>query len=276
RLERRSDRMSYRDIQVYFSHFARDAAGIAGLTVSYDVEAAFPLDNLIDDRQTTKMKFDSAESDHWIDIDMGAGFDGLIDTIIIPAGHSLDGIDLDLLGDTTHAPTTSRASFTPSGDGIIKETVSDEDTVFRYWRLEFDTLGAHELHGVILTFKKTFTVGFDMPGADDSPVNSFQRFEQPSGITPTLNLGLPRRKMTQDFKHALAGTDLATMEEWIAIGMHRPAYIDPPSFSATPDVDDPATLFYFATDPRRAWGTAVPNTETEKKFFTLDLIESVG
>lgn len=268
--------MSYRAFQVYYNHYARDDAGIAGLSSNNAVETEFPLDHLIDDRQTTKMKFASVESDHFIDIDMGAGFTGRIDTIIIPAGHSLDGIDIDLLGDTTFAPTTERAGFTPSGTGIIKEDVDDGGATRRYWRLEFDTSGAHEIHGLILTLKKTLTVGFVMPDAPDGLRHNFRRLVQPSGISPTIQTGAPQRVMDFQFQNALRTTDLATMEDWIATpGMIRPFYIDPPSFSATPDTDDPAILCKFDVDPLSRWGVAVPNTETEKKKFELRLIESL-
>ncbi len=272
--------MSYRKFQVYYNHFARDAAGLAGLSInaSYAVESEFPLDHLIDDRQTTKTKFSTPETDHYIDIDMGVGFTGRIDTIIIPAGHSLDSVAIDLLGDTTFAPTTSRATFTPSGTGIIKEDVNDGGATRRYWRLEFNTNGQHEIHGLILTLVKTFTVGFVLKGSEDFPQHNFLRLNQSSGISPTIQKGLPQRVMALPFENALRTTDLATMEDWIATaGMHRPFYIDPPSFSATPDTDDPAILFKFdGGDPLSAWGTTVPNREVEKKTFQLRLIESVG
>ena len=268
--------MSYRAVQVYPHHFARDDAGIAGITSNNAVDTDFPLHNLIDDRQTTRMKFNASAADHYIDIDMGSAFTGKPDTLIIPVGHSLNGIACDLLGDTTPTPTTSRASFTPSGTGIIKETVTGTGAARRYWRLKFNTSGTHVLPGLILAVKGTFTAGFVMVGAPDFPQHSFIRFEQPSGISPTLKTGVDRRVMSLPFNHALDGADLTTMEDWIATdGMRHPFYIDPPSFSGTPDASDPAIAMKFAEDPESAWGTKVPNTESEKKSFTLDLIESV-
>ena len=267
--------MSFRNIRVFYNHYARDNAGIAGITSNNAVETEFPLDHLIDDRQTRKMKFASVEADHFIDIDMGADFTGLTDFLIIPAGHSLDSVACVLRGDTTFPPTNSRASFTPGDSGIIKEAVSDSGTTKRYWRLEFGN-GQHELHELILTLVKTLSFGFDMPDAPDNFRSAFTRLEQTSGITPTIKKGIQRRVATLPFRHALESTDLATAKDWAATSeMHRVFYVDTPSFSGTPDVDDPALAFKFEADPERAWGTAVPNKETEKFFYTFEIIQSV-
>lgn len=267
--------MSFRNIRIFYKHYPRDEAGISGITSNNTVETDFPLENLIDDRQTTKMKFASVEADHFIDIDMGASFTGLTDRLMIPAGHSLDGIACVLRGDTFTPPTTSRRNFTPSGSGIIKEVVSDSETTKRHWRLEFGS-GAHEIHGLILTLVKSFNVGFNMPDAEEGFIDNFRRLQQPSGISPTIQTGARQRIMDFPFERALETTDLATMEDWIAtVGMHRPFYVDPPSFSAIPNTDDPSILCKFRESPVSRWGVAVPNTETEKKKFTLRLIESL-
>ena len=268
--------MSYRGIQVYYSHFIRDFAGIAGLSSLNAVDSDFPLDNLIDDRQTRQFKFDQSQSNHYVDIDMGSTFADFVDTIIIPAGHTLSGVACDLLGDTTHPPTNSRATFNHGDTTIIKETVSDAGTSYRYWRLHFNTNGAHAMAQIVLSFKKVFDNGFVMVGARDSFVHSFNRFEQPSGVSVTLKTGLRRRVSSLPFKHPVETTDLTIAKAWASTcEMQRPFYIDRPSFSATPNIDDPTLHFKFATDPDEAWGTKVPNSEVEKKAFTFDLIESV-
>ena len=269
--------MSWRNIQAYYENFTRDEAGIAGLSSNNSVESAYPLDALIDNRWTTKMKFAAAAADHYIDIDLGADHSDTIGELIIPAGHSLDGIAMDLLADTTHPPTTSKDSWTQSGSGVIKRSFTAEAK--RYYRLEMDTNGAHEFHQLILTNQKTFTAGPNWPKAPNRYRHSYIRFELPSGITPTLQTGTRRRVLQVDFPlvdDQDATNDLATLRAWIeAVGMHHPFWIDPPSFSATPDADDPATPFKFDDEPDSEWGLIVPLNGIDAQAFTLPLIESV-
>lgn len=267
--------MSFQAIHVFYFHFGRDVAGIAGLSSNPGnaVDSDHPLDFLIDDRTTTKMKFATAETDHYIDFDFGADHAEGIDSIIIPVGHSLDGIALDLLAENSFPPTESQVTNTPSGDGVIRLAFSE--VTRRYWRLEMNTIGAHELPQIILSRLTQFDAGPNMRRALDSFRHSFQRFEQPSGITPTIEQGVRRRLMEIIFER-VQGEDLSNIEEWIETsGMHRVFWINPWSFAANPAVTDPTTPFKFEDEPEALMGVAVPNTEVETKKFTLNLIESV-
>lgn len=267
--------MSFRQIRVYYFNFVRDGTGISGLVSNNTVDPGFPLDFLIDNRNTTKMKFASAESDHWINIDLGSGHTESVNHLIIPAGHNLNGEDIDLFSGASPSPTTpTRISgpVTIATDGVI--SISFSGQTHRYWRLDFQTSGAHELPQFILSQQYTFDAGPNMRRAEDSFRHSFQRFEQPSGITPTLERGVRRRIMEVIFER-VQGDDLAAIEEWIAtVGMHHPFWIDPWSFSATPDADDPTAPFKFDDQPEALMGVAVPNTEIETKRYELPLIQS--
>jgi hypothetical protein len=225
------------------------------------------------------MKFASAEVDHYIQIDLGAGHSDTIGILIIPAGHNLDGVDVELVSGPTSSPATERVpEFSQSGDGVIRKSFGGAGD--RYWRLNLGTSGAHEFHQLILTNRAAFTTGYDMRQARDSFRHSFIRFDQPSGISPTLEQGVRRRIMEIPFAQvddSDATTDLAMLKDWVAkVGMHHPFWIDPPSFAGAPDTADPVTPFKFAEpEPDSAYGVTVPHTETEKKSFTLQLIESV-
>lgn len=268
--------MSFRGIQVYSEHYARGAAKISGITSENAVDADAPFDFLIDDRTTTLFRFTDAETDHALYFDMGASFTGKIDTLIIPAGHNLDGVDIDVKADATTLPTTSRGSWTQSGNGVIKETLTDSGTSFRYWTIEFNTEGVHTLSQVIFALQKTFSSLNKVRDEDDFPQHAFTRFEQPSGITPTIQNGIPRRVINNVFEHALSGTNLATANNWINdVGMHRPFWMDPQSTSATPDADDPVTPFKFVNDPRRRWGPGAPARGVDRKIFDFNMIQSV-
>ena len=267
--------MSFRGIQVYSDHPVRDSAKISGLSSNNAVEADAPLARLIDDRQTTLMQFSTAETDHHIDIDMGAGFTGQPDTIIIPAGHSLDGIVTGLWADTFTPPTTFRTGATPSGDGVIKIEFTPGGP-WRYWRVTFATLGAHALGGIILATKKTFTSFNKVRDEDDFLQHSYTELARPSGVAPRVQNGIPRRVLNPVFEHALSGANLVTANSWVDdVGMHRPFWMDPQSTSATPDVDDPVLQFKFVNDPRRRWGAGGASRGVDRKTFDFRMIQSV-
>lgn len=262
--------MSYRALQVYPENFVRDLAGIAGIVSDNAVDSDHPLDNLIDDRPSTKMKFAAALANHFIDIDLGE--DTSIDTLIIPSGHSFGGVTVSLDSGSAHPPVTTTRPFAATA-GLIKQGFAASD--HQFWRLSVATSGVWEIPEIILTNVKTFTAGPVMEGEVDSFEHPFIRFTQPSGVSPTLSLGPRRRVIDLDYRR-MQGTDLTIIEAWIETsGMHKAFWVTPPSFSATPDTDDPAIDCRFDEQPQSRWGVAVPNTEVEKKSFIIRIIENI-
>jgi len=256
---------------VYIFNGARDLAGIANITSFNPVLASNPLEFLIDDRRTTNVKFATAETDHFIDVDLlGNTF---VDHLIIPEGHTLNGIACRLLHGTSFPPaSTALSTFTPTSDAAISLNFPIKNS--RFWRFHMDTIGAHELPGLWITFETLFTQGFDIVGATDSFVSAFKRFEQPSGISPTLKTGARRQIIEMEYSRALAGGDLANMDLWIAqVGMDKVFYFRPSHFhSGTPIDPIPAK---FLEDPLRQWGNQVPARDVDRKTFRLSVIESL-
>lgn len=222
------------------------------------------------------MKWSTSVANQYVEADLGASREA--DTLIIPQGHGMLSTSIEVLADDTSPPTTVRHSFTTeSSDKTVKENFGSE--TWRYWRLKIVTAGAHKITQFILTIKDVISVGHVMGGAVDAFKYNFTRFEQQSGISPTLENAPRQRIMTLDFEHSLnnvSSNDLLTMEAWIKESrMNHPFWIDPPSFSATPDTSDRVTAFKFASPPEVRMATSSPINEVERKTFKLELIESL-
>jgi hypothetical protein len=265
--------MSWRSLRFHHFHYARDEAKLVGLSSNNAVNALHPLERLIDNRASVSFKYNTSAADHWVDIDLGASHTRTVNSLIIPAGHNLDSVDCELLSGAASPAATPRASFTPSGTGVIREDV--EETTDRHWRFKQTTSGTHEFHQLILTSIGELDRGMVMSGAGDGPRYNFLRFEQPTGISPTLELAPPRRVIEVNFR-SLQSSDLTTVKSLIdTVGMHHPFYIDPPSFAADPDADDPAIWMKFDTQPDPKYANSVPNNGTEKRDYDLVIIENV-
>lgn len=265
--------MSWRSLRFHHFNHTRDSAKLVGLSSNNAVDPLHPLERLIDNRASVSFKYNTSAADHWIDVDLGAGFTSAVNSLIIPAGHNLDGIDCELLSGASEPAAVSRATFTPSGTGVIREDV--EVSTHRYWRFKQTDNGTHEFHQLILTFIAELSRGLVMSGAEDGFSHNFLRFEQPTGISPTLELAPSRRVIQADFRSAQS-TDLDRLKSVVEVcGMHHPFYIDPPSFSATPDVTDPAIWVKFSTEPASKYANSVPNNGTEKRDVEFRLIENV-
>ena len=129
------------------------------------------------------------------------------------------------------------------------------------------------------------TVSFDGSGTPgpvlvdsrDTYQHNYLRFETSSGQSPTLQLGSRQRVVTAEWERALSGSDLTAMDAFLAnVEMHRPFWVDLPSFSTPPETDEPVLWMKFQDEPERRFATQVPSAGTERRKFTLELIEHLG
>ncbi len=66
------------------------------------------------------------------------------------------------------------------------------------------------------------------------------------------------------------------MEALIAdVGMAKPFWLDPASFSTPPETDEPVLWVKFAQPPRSEQGDTVPGSGVRNKHFRLSMIESL-
>lgn len=272
--------MPYRAPRYSHLHAAQDV-GVAAIDLDGDTAlSGFPIDNLVDDRQGTIMKLDTAVAGLNIDIDLGVGFVTGINRLLIPPNHNIDAItivDDDNAGFAT--PATLHALDTGPTPGALID-IDPFDTGASTQRFIRITLGTgskqYFLPQIFLTKVVTLVVGPNLRRAIDQQVDNFARQIQPSGLSPTVQLGPQQRVVEYLYEAPIEGADLTAMEALIkAVGVVRPFYLDPASFSATPAVDDPAQFSKFVTMPDGIFAVDVASIGTRQKAFALSIIESI-
>lgn len=275
--------MAYRAPRYSYVHAARDV-GASAITVSDTAHADFPKDNLIDDRNQTLFKWSAAVTNPSIVIDLGSGFVTGLSRLIIPADHNIESIYIEQ--DTTSgfaSPTALHASSGTPDTTPTPGTLYDSGT--------FDTANSSEqfirvnivgsstqyyLAQLFLTKTLTLTVGPDLSGSADHYRANVTRLEQNTGMLPTIQHGPQQRMIDYVYPAALSSTDLSAMEAFLAsVGMARPFYVDPASFSTPPETDEPALCMKLLTMPRVTNAVDVPFSGVRRKVFNLQLIESV-
>jgi hypothetical protein len=266
--------MAYRAPRYSYVHAARDVGVDAITPGGSSADTDYPIDNLIDDRASTLFKFSSA-SGGALDVDLGSGFDTGIDRVIVPANHNLTLMRVwqdDNAGFEHPTPLAAVAEQTP---GTIIDYTFTANTE-RY--LRFSISGSPtvwELSQLVYTKTETLTVGPDLANSPDGYRANVTRLIQNTGLTPTVLHGPQQRVMEYSYA-PIEGTDLTTMEALIAtVGMDKPFWVDPASFSATPAADDPPIWMKFDDMPESRHTVLVPMSNAESKAFSLRLIESL-
>ena len=267
--------MAYRAPRYSHVHAAREV-GVAAITLTVGTaHADFPIANMIDDRAQTLFKFAGSVSTPTIIVDLGVSFDTGINRIIIPAGHNATTVRV---GQDTAVDIPS-ISYLCANTNISGGEVASIDLTpssERFLVLVFSATGQFYIPQLIYT--KTVTLGRG-PNIADSPDGfkaNFTRLEQSTGQSPTIQHGPQQRVIEYPYESPLSGTDLAKMEALIAdVGMLRPFWVDPHSFAADPDADDPPIWMKFAEMPPSRNSTLVPMVNAESKVFPVSLIESL-
>jgi hypothetical protein len=265
--------MAYRAPRYSYIHAARDV-GADAITVSHTAHADFPVDNLVDDRASTLFKWSTSVATPTIDIDLGDGFVTGLDRLIIPANHNIT--NLRMWEDTASNYATKTAldvgtTITPGTLAAIDLTA----TTKRYLRIAISGTLQFQLPQIVFTEIKTLTVGPDLANSADGYRANVTRLNQNTGLLPSILHGPQQRVMEYDYA-PIEGTDLTAMEALIAtVGMSKPFFVDPASFSATPAADDPPIWMKFDDMPESRHTVLVPMSNAESKAFSLRLIESL-
>ena len=277
--------MAYRVPRYSHVHAARDV-GAAGISLDGDsAHADFPIDNLIDDRAGTIFKFSASVVNPNIEIDLGASFaaDGLsgLSRLIIPRNHNIEEIGVfdddaaDFVGKTTlHATDSSVVA----GQQIDIEFDTANSTQ-RFIQLAIVGTAQFFLPQIFLTkiiFDSPTSPGPTLQRSPDGKRANFARQNQPTGQSPTVQLGPQQRLIEYDYENPLEGADLTAMEALVdSVGMDRPFYVDPASFSTPPETDEPVLWMKFEEMPSPNYSVLVPMSGTRSKNYTLRLIESL-
>ena len=270
--------MAFRAPRFSYKHAFRDAAiGNASLGTG-SADADFPLVNAFDDRNTLKFALSSAGALE-LELDLGSdwqtsGLDGF-DRAIVPAGHNLDQTTLIQRDNNAgFSSPTNIGSISPV-DGVMIDEVLTASTEQYIRMLVSDTLTAWELHECVLTNTMTLTRGPDMRNSVDEMRFNFTRLVQPQGPSPTISNGANQRYMELEYRD-IQGADLIAMEAFVDwVGMVKNFYVDPVSFSATPETDDPPILMKFDQPVIVNHESTVPAAGVESKHYRLFLIESL-
>ena len=271
--------MTWQGFQYAFLHAARDA-GAAAITTNNAFTTAGPKDFLIDDRAGALCIFSTAETDHYIQIDRGAGTLEEIARLIIPEGHNLDTetvrVRTDTAVDFSADPTEILVETAISGTGIIDEAMAggtEAQRKYRYVRVDFPNAGAitPEIPELILTRTRTTDRGPEK-GWDDYLVHNTQDFPLRSGAVASLSDGADRQFYGLDYRDVKLAADLLVFSDLIATcGTSKPFYVDKP-FTG----EDPVWV-KLTEDSRQTQDEAVPAaTDAPMKHIRLSMLEHLA
>lgn len=267
--------MAFRAPRFSFEHIFR-TAGAGAMTASHAVDADFPLDNLIDDRNGTLFKFAASQTDPYVQVDLGAAPTAHT-RIIIPRNHNIEEIvafDDDNAGFSS--PRTILTQTTTIDAGVQFDALLNLSLVQQFVRVQFIGTALFSLPQIVIAKILAPTVGPNLAEARDEFRANISRQRQPSGQSPTVQLGPQQRFIRYQYEPPITGADLTGIEEMIAaVGMSRPFYVDPASFSTPPELDEPVLAMKFDQMPDSRNSIVVPHTEARSKTFELDLIESL-
>jgi hypothetical protein len=251
--------------------------GASAITLSHSAHADFPIDNLIDDRAGTLFKFAATQEDPYIGIDLGSGFVTGLVRLIIPANHNIEKVQVyqdDDAGFPSPYSLSALHTATPGTqiDLSLSEPTSARHILVRFWNT---STTQHFLSQLVLTKIETLTVGPDLANSADGYRANVTRLIQNTGLMPSILHGPQQRVMEYSYA-PIEGDDLTAMEALIAtVGMDKPFWVDPASFSATPAADDPPIWMKFDDMPESRHTVLVPMSNAESKAFSLRLIESL-
>ena len=257
------------------------------ITLSHAENPDFPEANLVDDRAGTLFKFLSSQTDPFIDLNLGPSHGGPIqdtdgiDRLIIPANHNISALYVeqdtvanfaspDPLHATSGSPDTSPVPGTLID--IEFDTKSSDEQYIRVGIIGTDT---YQIPQLILTKVATFTAGPDLADSRDEKVANVARQIQPTGLSPTVQLGPDQRVIEYEYP-LIEDADLTAMELLINdVGMSFPFWVDPASFSTPPEDDEPVLWMKFASMPNSSNTVLVPSSQSRSKSFSMRLIESL-
>jgi hypothetical protein len=250
-------------------------AGLSGVSAANAFTTAGPKDFLLDDRAGSLTVFATSESDHYVQIDRGAGTLEAIDRLWIPSGHNFAGADIRvrsaISSDMITGVTTELAAVAAPA-GALDFALSS--TTKRYVRLDWpNDTGAWEFGELILTRIRTTTDG-PLQGWRDYPQHNRVEFEKESGASATLAMGADRRVLEIDYR---ATNDSLFAEMMADVGTFKPLLIDPPYGDAPAAATEPVVWMKFSEDVRVTEATDAPASQTVRYAdYRLRLLEHLA
>ena len=259
-------------------HAVRDV-GASAISLDGDTaHADFPVNHLIDDRAQTLFKLAAAVANPKIIIDLGAGFDTGLDRLLVPSDHSIH-IPIRVLEDDNSGFTSPTTLLSWTSSQTPGQVITESMTASSERYLVLETSGTLDLQVPQLVFSKTVTLDAG-PKLEDDPdffKANATRLEQNTGQSLSVQHGPQQRLIEYNYESPLEGTDLTKMKALVAdVGMHRPFWVDPHSFAADPDADDPPIWMKFAAMPGSRNSILVPMSGNESKTYPISLIESLN
>ena len=272
--------MAFRNIRLGFLNAYREA-GIANVTSEQTQDALYPIDNIMDDSASRTFRTNVSLGTHRIIVDRGLGWAALrgIDRIYIPAGHNLTG-NLEVKDDSAIDFVTTPATLLTATavSTTVGEAFQDEFTAStqRFVGVNFTSTGLWHIPEIILSETRTFVRGASMDDAIDTLEHQNLFIQHGNGAITVIELGGDRRRFEATW-HNMHDADLTLLEEFIAeVGTSRPFLIDPPSFSATPDTDEPTRWVRLAGDVQRRWANPATGTGIKRQTMTLVFEDHLG
>jgi hypothetical protein len=271
--------MSFRAPRYSYHHAFKDR-GSSWVTHTGEAAATYPIYNLWDERNATTFVWSALHTDPYIQLNLGGGFETGYNRLIIPSNHNIATVKVEQADneafttnvETLHSSDTSPTTGVFYDSGEFDTQASDR----QYIRVTFIGTSIYFLSQLYLTKLVELDVGPQFKNALDMNDSNTTRIVQPSGLTMSVQNGPHQRVLEYEYEFPLTGDDLTDIEAMIDyVGLHRPFYVDPVSFSATPATDDPPLWVKFEEMPRTFFGVNVPMSQAKAKTMTLSLRECV-
>jgi len=273
--------MAYRAPLFSYQHAFRDAYYDYGgdVSASHSINTDHPLHGLFDNRLASLCQFAASQTDPYFQVDLGGGPETGFNRLIIPKDHDISELKVEQADD--EAFTTNVETLHASDSSITIGTIYDSgefDTAAstrRHIRVTMVGTFIYYLPELYLTKLVSLTVGPDHTKTVDMQKSNATLIEQPTGLTMAVQHGSNQRVIEYEFTYPLESADITAVEALAAyVGTHRPFYLSPASFSATPDADDPPLFVRFTEMPRLQYGPAA-NLGVEAKTATMTMLESL-
>lgn len=190
--------MAYRQPEFLLDHLgaSRSLSDIVALNLT-DAN----IRRLIDRRQGSLAVWSTSSASHHFRIDMGEQYSPT--TLIIPAGHNLDGIDLDIYSDpdATWVGPIFRSTHTVSGSGVIEHELGSPSRTDRIYQINFDGTGTWELSEVWYGIKQALSAtAYVDPRFEFNTVSQTIETAYPGG-NAIVDLAPPRREFTLEIRN---------------------------------------------------------------------------
>jgi hypothetical protein len=184
---------------------------------STDANASFPLYRTYDRDVQKLFKFSTHGANLYVQADQGAVTSYEVDRLIIPVGHTLNGLNCKLQSSATGAwagEETDRLSWAQADALIINKTFAA--ATVRYWRLLItsDPAAPPELPEIYLTNDYVMEDNVGM-NSSDAVMQNFVREETRSGKMRRVKLGESKQSFLYNLS-AIGAAQKTNFKTWLA------------------------------------------------------------